>query len=231
MLARFVDNEGRVDFRGLADNSVALNRFVNHVYRVGPASHPKLFSSSLAALAYYINAYNALAMYNVVDAGIPHSFASWWRRFTFFYARRLQLGGQAISLYHLENDVIRPLGDERVHFALNCMAVACPRLPKTQFSAAHLNDQLEREAWRFFIESRNLVVDDKERTVRVSEILKFYTKDFLAKAPTLIAFINRYRETAIPDDYEINFIAYDWTVNAQRQTTNPRTGETSLANN
>ena len=108
VLARFVDNEGRVDFRRLADNSVALNRFVNHVYRVGPASHPKLFSSSLAALAYYINAYNALAMYNVVDAGIPHSFASWWRRFTFFYARRLQLGGQAISLYHLENDVIRP---------------------------------------------------------------------------------------------------------------------------
>jgi hypothetical protein len=53
----------------------------------------------------------------------------------------------------------------------------------------------------------------RDGRVRVSAILKFYTADFLAKAPTLIAYINRYRETAIPDDYEIVFIAYDWTVN------------------
>jgi hypothetical protein len=64
----------------------------------------------------------------------------------------------------LENDVIRSLGDERLHFALNCMAVACPRLPKTPFSADRLNDQLEQEARRFFGEPRNLVVDDEGRT-------------------------------------------------------------------
>jgi hypothetical protein len=213
VLGQFVDSEGRVDFAGLADTPVALNRFVNHVYRVGPNSHPEQFDGTLAALAYYINAYNALAMYNVLDAGIPRSLANWWRHFTFFYARRLQLGGTPISLYHLENDIIRPLGDERVHFALNCMAVACPRLPKTPFAADRLNNQLEQEARRFFGEPCNLVVDDKGQTVRVSAILKFYTEDFLAKAPTLIAYINRYRETAIPDDYEIVFIAYDWTVN------------------
>ena len=39
-----------------------------------------------------------------------------------------------MSLYTLENDVIRPLGDERVHFALNCMVVSCPRLPRVAFT-------------------------------------------------------------------------------------------------
>ena len=48
------------------------------------------------------------------------------------------VGGKTISLYKLENDVIRPLGEERVHFALNCMVVSCPRLPRAAFSAAAL---------------------------------------------------------------------------------------------
>src|SRR5260370_4168 len=46
--------------------------------------------------------------------------------------------------------------------------------------------------------------------VRVSSILRFYREDFLAKAPSLVAYANRYRTEPIPEDYAVRFIPYDW---------------------
>ena len=137
------------------------------------------------------------------------------RRVVFFGVKRFAVGGERMSLYTLENDVIRPLGDERVHFALNCMSVSCPRLPREPFRPAGLDKLLDAKAREFFGERRNLEVLPERRRVRVSGILKFYREDFLAKSPTIIAYINRYASSAIPDDYEVEFIDYDWTVNAQ----------------
>ena len=118
-----------------------------------------------------------------------------------------------MSLYALENNVIRPLGDERMHFALNCMVVGCPRLPRTAFAPEKLDAQLDNEARRFFAETRNLQILPERRLARVSAILEFYSEDFLAKSPTLIAYVNRYAPGAIPEDFAIEFVAYDWTVN------------------
>lgn len=111
--------------------------------------------------------------------------------------------------------VIHKFGDERIHFALNCMAAGCPRLPRVAFSTARLDAALEREARLFLDERRNVQVDAATRTVRLSSIFKWYAEDFLAAAPTLIAYVNRYRGERIPDDYRVEFIPYDWTLNAQ----------------
>ena len=46
-------------------------------------------------------------------------------------------------------------------------------------------------------------------------ILNWYEKDFLAKAPNLAAYVDRYRSEPIPAGYEIEFIEYDWALNAQ----------------
>ena len=214
VLERFVDEEGRVDFRGLAAERGELDTFVSWVYRVSPASDPALFPDRDAALAYHINAYNALAMYNVLDSGIPATLAG-VRLIRFFVLSEVRVGGEPISLYDYENEIIRPIGEARVHFALNCMARGCPRLPQVPFTAAGLDAELEREARRFFGEPRNLVVDDQMRIVRVSEILSFFEEDFLAVEPTLIAYSNRYRAPPIPTDYKLEFIPYDWRINSR----------------
>ena len=215
VLRRHVDDQGRVDFAALASNRGDLERFVGWVYETGPENCPDLFPGRADVLAYHLNAYNALAMYNVLDAGIPHSLDG-LRKVGFFYLRKVRVGGRSMSLYAYENRIIRRLGEERVHFALNCMAVGCPRLPRVPFEAATLDADLEREATRFFNEDRNVAVDAASRTVRLSEILKFYSVDFLAKAPTLVAYAIRYRREPIPHDYGVEFIPYDWTVNRQQ---------------
>lgn len=217
VLERYVNDRGQVDFRGLARDPADLNAYVDYIARVSPVSAPQSFPTREARLAYYINAYNALAMFNVVRMGIPESLTG-WTKLRFFWLNQFQVGGESMSLYNLENRIIRPMGDERVHFALNCMSVGCPRLPREPFAAARLEEQLDREARRFFGEARNLQIDSKHDIARVSEIVKFYTEDFLRKSPSLIAYIDRYAPEKVPEGYAVTFIEYDWTVNAQRRS-------------
>ncbi len=215
VLERFVNDRGEVDFHRLGGERADLDAFLEYVARVSPRTTPELFPGREAALAYYLNAYNALSMFNVIDSGFPKSLSG-LRKVWFFGIKQFSVGGERMSLYVLENDVIRPFADERVHFALNCMSVSCPRLPRVAFRADHLNRQLDDEARRFFAESRDLQVIPERKLARVSSILAFYTGDFLAKSPTLIAYINKYANKSIPEDYRIEFIDYDWTVNDQR---------------
>jgi Protein of unknown function, DUF547 len=137
-------------------------------------------------------------------------------KFTFFYLRTFTIGGKSISLYKFENDVIRPLGEERVHFALNCMVVSCPRLPRVAFSAAGLEGQLDTAARSFIGETRNVWIEHAKREVRLSAIFDFYTEDFLAHAPSLVAYVNRYRAAQIPSDFKVHFLEYHWTVNHRK---------------
>ncbi len=215
VLDAYVDERGRVDFAGLAASPEELRAYVDYIATVSPRSTPDAFSTADAELAYYLNSYNALAMYNVIDTGIPRSLASFFKKFTFFYWKKFNVGGEKISLYRYENDVIRRLGDARVHFALNCMSISCPQLPRVPFTANSVQRQLDAETRQFFTEARNIRVDHARQTVEVSEILDFYTEDFLAQDPSLIAYINRYRDDQIPDSYTVEFIDYDWTVNRQ----------------
>ncbi len=46
----------------------------------------------------------------------------------------------------------------------------------------------------------------------MSELLRFYREDFGSEDASLIAFINRYVPHAIPEDFELRFIPYSWTV-------------------
>ena len=133
-LAKFVNERGEVDFHALARDRTDLEAFLDYVARVSPRSTPESFPSRESKLAYYINAYNALAMFNVIGMNFPRSLSG-LVKVKFFGFRRFTVGGERMTLYALENDIIRPLGDERVHFALNCMAVSCPRLPRTPFRA------------------------------------------------------------------------------------------------
>ena len=111
ILTRYVDDSGRIDFDSLRQNHTDLDRVVAFIAAVDPDSQPQRFPDKHSRLAFYINAYNALAMYRVVQAGVPESLGG-LRKFTFFHLRAFAVGGKSISLSKFENDVIRPLGDE-----------------------------------------------------------------------------------------------------------------------
>lgn len=217
VLEEHVDEQGRVDFAALARDPAPLERYVEAVSGYGPASAPGDFVDPAAVLAYHINTYNALAMHGVIDRGIPAGFLNFFQRASFFRLRDVVIDGRETSLHAYENDVIRPLGEPRIHFAVNCMVKDCPRLPREPFAAATLDAQLESAAREFFDHPRKLAIDHANETIRVSAILDFYTEDFVAsgRAEDLPGYINRYIDSPLPAGYRVRFFDYDWRINAQ----------------
>ena len=213
VLDRFVDARGEVDFAALARDRRDLDRYVRHIADTPVAS----LAGRDQKLAHLINSYNTLSMYNVIEAGIPATHAG-LAKVGFFINRKLLVGGERLSLYDFENDVIRPLGEPRVHFALNCSALSCPVLPRRPFTAAALEAELERETRAFFARPENYRADAAARTVHISEILSFYAEDFVpAHARSLIEYANRYAPAPVPADFAVRFSPYDWTVANSRR--------------
>jgi Protein of unknown function, DUF547 len=213
VLATFVDQEGRVAFDRLKVERQALDQYVAYI----AATPPEVFPEGPQRLAYYLNSYNALAMFGVIERGIPSDLDGFLKRLRFFLLTKFVIGGKAISLYDYENDLIRKLGEPRVHFALNCMSIGCPRLPQAPFLGESLNAQLDAQAREFFNSSKYVQVVPERGVARLSEILDFFTDDFVNErvAGTLLEFVNRYRFEKIPEHYRVEFIPYDWTINRQ----------------
>ncbi len=221
VLDRFVDERGDVDFAALAQDRADLDRYVRFVADTPPPGDAAGHAHKNERLAHLINAYNALSMFNVIESGIPRTHAG-LNKITFFVNRKLRIGGEERSLYSFENDMIRPytrsIGEPRVHFALNCSALACPALPRTPFTATDLPQQLAHESAAFFARPENFRVDHATRTVWLSEILKFYTEDFVPDhGRNLIEYANRHVATPAPIDYAVRFTPYDWTVANSRR--------------
>lgn len=216
-LEKFVDDEGRIDFRAIYKQPNDLKAFVDAIAAVSPDSNPELFPNREAVLAYHMNAYNALAMWGVIERDIPKNFSSFIKRASFFKLRSVVIGGKKTNLYDYENKVIRPLDEPRTHFALNCMVKDCPRLLKQAFTAETLDKDLQAVSVEFFSKERHIRFDDEAKNIYLSSILKFYTKDFTPNGDKqdLIAYVNQFTSKKVPEDYRVKFIKYDWTVNQQ----------------
>jgi hypothetical protein len=212
VLRQFVDEQGRVDYAALAANPQDLARYVGWVADRDPASWPDLFRTPAHLAAYHLNAYNALAMYNMLDFGAPESL-SVVDRLKFFKNRKLFVAGRPLSLSEYREQIVSGINDSRVHFALNSMLAGDPRLSPEPFRGAALEQQLEREARRFFGEERNLSVDASRRRIVMSAVVREHREDFLRSWPSLIAMAGNFRDAPLPEGYDLEFTDFDWKVN------------------
>lgn len=211
VLAAHVDGEGQVDYAALKAGREPLDRFVGVLASVGPESRPDLFPTTPDRLAYYINAYNALVLWNVIERDellVPGE-----GKVRFFYLTRFPLDGGVVHLHGLENDVVRGEFDEpRIHFALNCASRGCPRLPAEPFVGEALDLQLALETQRFLHEERNVATEDG--VLVLSEIFDWFAGDF---PPDPVAWIREQApDLALPGDAEVRYRPWDWSLNDQR---------------
>jgi len=130
---------GVVNYPGFQHNA-AFRKYVDDLGR--PATLP----TKQDQLAYYINAYNALAIQGILEGLSPSSVLG---RARYFKIRDWALNGQQISLYDLEHKILRPLNEPRVHFAIICASKSCPFLRSEAYAAARLDTQLDEQARQF----------------------------------------------------------------------------------
>ncbi len=227
VLERFVDNQGLVDYAGLSRDRGALDRYLASLASSSPDSSPSQFPARDDQLAYWLNAYNALVIAGVLERGVD-TMSVWGDGLFgigFFTVERGTLGGRRWSLKHLEDDVVRDrFRDPRIHAALNCASVSCPRLMRRAFDGATLQKDLAAAMTEFVADERNCRFDAATRTVRLSKIFDWFTRDFVGfekamgtSTPTVLDYVNRYRAQGerVPTDSRLKFFEYDKRLNRQ----------------
>jgi len=231
-LSRWVD-EGRVDYDAVLSEEDDLRRFVATLSVAGPRTTPERFRTEPERLAYYVNAYNALVLFAVVDnwpIDSVHDVHGWLdprKGFGFFYGLQMPLDGQATNLYELENGVIRGFKDARIHAAINCASKSCPALAPHAFEPATLDAQLDQVTRTFCSTEPHVRIDTSSEQIQLSAIFDWYRVDFeeharrLGKPATVDDFIDAFatRDVAAAlararaADFEVVFQPYDWTLN------------------
>jgi uncharacterized protein DUF547 len=164
--------------------------------------------------AFYINAYNVFAIETIL--------ANPGKKITdiggAFNKEKHRAGGEMLTLDDIENR-LRDLKDARIHFAIVCASKSCPPLAPHAYTAAGLNEALDRQGRAFVNDPSKNVIDRAKGRVALSRIFYWDRKEFERDGGTLMKFVSRYGGdaataswlAAYPKDPE--FLDYDWAPN------------------
>lgn len=174
------------------------------------------FQSQADALAYWMNAYNALAIKGILDGRSPRTL---FGKFGYFKQAKYQVGGKNINLYDLERKVLIPMGEPRIHFAINCASQSCPKLLSMAYTADMLEQQLDANTRAFINDPTRNQFDRDNKIAYISKIFDWFKEDFSQHAGSVQKYLARYVEDpAIAQDlanerYKIKYLKYDWRLN------------------
>ena len=187
---------------------------LDKAYRELAAFKPERLAGREEKLAFYINAYNILALKMVADHWPVESIKDAGNLLKPVWDKPAgELGGKTVTLGEIEHKILRPMGEPRIHLAIVCASVSCPDLRNEPYTAAGLNQQLDDQALRF-LNNQGKGLKIEENAIRVSRIFDWFEEDFKSQGGVR-AFLKRYR-TDLPDLKVEADITYDWEVNSAR---------------
>lgn len=222
LLQKYVDDEGRVDYKNwhaTATDISHLDSYLNHL----SAANLKAKASRESQLAYWINAYNAVTIKGILREYPTDSIKNHTALFGYNIWKHLllQSGDTKISLNDMEHKVLRKMSEPRIHFAIVCASIGCPRLLNEAYTGDRLDEQLNANAEHFFAQQRNFRVDPAANTVYLSSILDWFGEDFGKNIASQLATIAKYlpsdeaRRMAAGSKVRVKYLEYDWGLNAQ----------------
>lgn len=184
-------------------------------------SNPKMLREDDEKLAFWINAYNILAIDLVQNAypvdsikDLGSFFSPVWK------AKAGTIGGRSYTLEEIEHKILRPMGEPRIHAAIVCASVSCPPLARTPFTPERINAQLDSivRAWLSNPE-KGLRLDRDDETLNVSKIFRWFESDFEAGGG-VIQFVLPHMATEDADwlrehraDLDLEYFDYAWGLN------------------
>lgn len=211
LLQAHVSPAGWVDYSGFQKDQALLNRYLK---QLGDHHPNDAHWSRNEQLAYWINAYNAFTVQLIlrhypvagikdIRNGIPFLNSVWDIQF-------IEIEERTYDLNNIEHGILRSQFEEpRIHFALNCASVSCPKLWNRAYTAEDLDAQLDRAALEFLDDPLRNRIQERQR-VELSKIFSWYKGDF---QPDLITFLNRYVDPPLAQDTRIQYLDYDWDLN------------------
>ncbi len=226
LLGRYVDAKGLVDYKTWkAKDTAALDAYLA---RLATLDESKLEKNEKIAL--WLNAHNAITVRAVLEfhpiASIKDkvSHAPWGYNLWKEYKKAAngwsgKIAGRDLSLDEIVNEVLRKLGEPRVHFAISWAANGSPLLRGEAYEASKLEEQLEDQVQKFLADPRQFKLDPDDQEACVGEVIKWYAEDFGADESKQIAWL----ATHVKDEATKKFLAnpktsfewldFDWSLN------------------
>ncbi len=200
--------KGQVDYDGVASMRDELDAFLKFVASARVPQERK------KAMAFYIDAYNALVLRAVLEAGQPESVLNVK---SFFQAKTHTVAGKTVSLDQLEKQLLNPLAkDPRTHMVLVCAAKGCPILDPRPYTGSNLERRLEDATVRYLRSNAGARV--KGTTLGLSKIFEWYAADFGGKDGA-VAFVRKRlhpkKHATLGDNPNVAFFEYDWRLNSR----------------
>ena len=229
VLSRYVNEQGLVDYTGLKADQAQLNSFLETIADLKPSRFTTWSQND--QIAFYINAYNALTLKSVLNqypvASIRKIPGVWSK------TEHAVLGKQ-LTLNDIEHKILRKnFNEPRIHFALVCASLGCPRLPGEPFTGKKLEAQLQSETMRFLSLASNFKMTKEE--IYLSSIFEWYGKDFESKYKTNDRFkgqsvtdravlnliylhsSNELKDALVSREFSIRYLDYEWALNDQKK--------------
>jgi len=211
LLSVNVDENGMVDYAAFKNN----NEFNNYIRAIESADISGLTSEE--KLAFYINAYNATVIKNVIDhlpINSPLDVDG------FFNKIKHIIAGKEITLDQLEHKYALKIEPVLSHFGLVCAAISCPKLLRAAYDSESVIKQLEENGRIYLSDLNKNQIDRENKILYLSEIFKWFKDSFVKKYGSLIETAMHFmnddnRVFLMNNEASVKYLTYNWKLNAQ----------------
>ncbi|MCZ6800007.1 MAG: DUF547 domain-containing protein [Nitrospirae bacterium] len=170
-------------------------------------------------LTFWINVYNIMAAKMVLDNYPLESITDAGSFFTNVWKKPVgTVAGKVRTLDEIEHEILRKMGEPRIHVAIVCASVSCPDLRPEAYTAEQLDAQLDDQVTMFLAnEGKGLKVDERKNKIYLSSIFDWFEEDFEAKGG-VVSFLTPYapqslQGTLSSNKLKIDYLDYNWNLN------------------
>jgi len=203
-----------VDYAGIKKDPV-YTKLIADLKSFSPAT----LKTSKETKVFWINVYNIMAVKMVVDHYPVDSIKDAVSFFGSVWKKKVGVvGGKEVTLNDIEHEILRKMGDPRIHVAIVCASVSCPDLRQEAYTVDRLDAQLD-DQMKLFLENRGkgLQVDRGKGRVTLSKIFDWFEDDFKSKGGVL-PFLSVYapekdRSFLKKADVDVSYLDYNWDLN------------------
>lgn len=199
-----------VDYKKLQNNA-EFRQVVQSIEQTDPTQ----LGGKNEKMAFWINVYNIAAINMILDHQPKNSIRDIGSLLSPVWDKdAITINGTTYSLGHIEHEILRPMGDARIHFAIVCASVSCPDLRPESYTAENLDAQLDEQTRKFLQnEVKGLALDRDKQVVNISSIFKWFKDDFDGEQG-ILTFLSRYSGTDV-SGYKIKYLPYNWNLNSK----------------
>lgn len=201
-LKKHVSSKGVVDYDKVLKGMKEINQIAYNFSKISPNKS----WTPAEVKTYWINVYN-VNIIKLLAENYPIKSINYIREP--FQVKFIDFDGEKISLDYVENEILRPLNDPRIHFALYSTAISSPILRSTAYSASSIDYDLDVAASNFINDSSKNVLG--VANCKLSKVFEWYFTDFIGPI-TIVEFINKYANTKINDQTKLTFSEFDWNL-------------------